>query len=253
MSLYNLLFGKNSQTALILAIVGFKENDIERFRDVTLDPSGKHVGIYARTGGGNREDYPQAALKASPLYLFDEDDGFDSTYATFYLRVPSEFQEDACHLDNILEHGLRPEFAQHLAKTLNRAPTAGDIEAQLYEKERAALARHKHILANGHTFVPLDDFALIAACTIAEQNDGKLRTAWHILPLKLEVRRNFLLYPAAPKIEDRSILNRHDLRAMWSLDEDYYKHILQHYLQRFPRTFARMQETIANASWSKSL
>jgi hypothetical protein len=129
MSLYNMLFGRNPQTALLLAVIGFKEHDVERFRDVRVENEGRIIAIYTRTGGGNRSDYPQVALYRSPLFERTEDDDFDSTYATFYFRAPDEFVEDVRGLTDILANGLRKEFAQHLAKSLNREPSEADKKA----------------------------------------------------------------------------------------------------------------------------
>ncbi len=79
MSLYNLLFGKNGQSDLLLAVIGFRQNDVERFRDVHVEDDGKTIAVYTRTGGGNREDYPQFARCRSPLFALTEYDDFDST------------------------------------------------------------------------------------------------------------------------------------------------------------------------------
>lgn len=86
MSLYNMLFGKNPNTKEILAALGLEECQVERFRDCFIE-DGKIV-IFTRTGGGNREDYPNEALVNHPNYLYDEDDGFDSTYAYYYFSLP---------------------------------------------------------------------------------------------------------------------------------------------------------------------
>ena len=88
MSMYNLLFGKNPSTEKILAIIGLEEWQVERFRDVDIDEAEKEIIITARTGGLNREDFPQNALKNNPNYLYDEDDEFDNTYAYYHFRIP---------------------------------------------------------------------------------------------------------------------------------------------------------------------
>jgi hypothetical protein len=61
MSLYNALFGMNSQADLLLAVVGLRRVDVERFRDVRID--GESIAVYSRTGGGNRESYPQEVMR----------------------------------------------------------------------------------------------------------------------------------------------------------------------------------------------
>lgn len=89
MSLYNMLFGKNPNTTTILAALNLREGMIERFRDVWLDEDENHIVIYTRTGGGNREYYPNKVLTSHPLYIRDEDDDFDSTYAKYYFAMPN--------------------------------------------------------------------------------------------------------------------------------------------------------------------
>lgn len=113
MNMYNVLFGKGPHAKLLLAALSCTENDFYRFRDCYLDDKGR-IAVYTRGGGGNREcrcdkhadpeartaefggewhdpacvRIVQATNRRHPCYLFDEDDGFDSTYATFYFSVP---------------------------------------------------------------------------------------------------------------------------------------------------------------------
>ena len=94
MTMYNMLFGKNPDTKDILAIIGLEEGYIERFRDCWIDID--EICVFTRTGGGNREDFPNVILTSNPYYLYDEDDDFDSTYATYHFRIPrtKENKED---------------------------------------------------------------------------------------------------------------------------------------------------------------
>lgn len=103
MSLYNMLFGTNDATPLLLAAIGVKLDEIPRFRNCYFE--GDNIAIYTRTGGGNREYYDEenednpegpwnSNLTANPHYVRDEDDDFDSTYATFYFKFPDELAED---------------------------------------------------------------------------------------------------------------------------------------------------------------
>lgn len=116
MSLYNALFGVNSNAPLLLVTLGFKSTgEIPRFRDCYLD--GDHIVIHTRTGGGNREyyeseescreNYPEyfegddkpsgpwnEDLRKNPNFVRDVDDDFDSTYADFYFRFPDEYAAD---------------------------------------------------------------------------------------------------------------------------------------------------------------
>src|SRR5699024_5755351 len=54
------------------------------------------ICVFTRVGGGNRESYVAEIkeLQKHENYLFDYDDSFDSTYATFVFNVPDEFKED---------------------------------------------------------------------------------------------------------------------------------------------------------------
>lgn len=110
--MYNLVAGDGHQFdrgRILLAVLG--NPNVGRYRDswVERDGGGEPViAIYTRNGGGNRQcwcddnshpDGPCTALivtevlPAHPLYLRDKDDTFDSTYATFYFRVPDEYRQ----------------------------------------------------------------------------------------------------------------------------------------------------------------
>lgn len=95
MSLYNILFGKNPDTKEILAALNLTEGYIERFRDCWIDEDNGEIVIYTRTGGGNREDFPNEVLTSHPLYRYDEDDDFDCTYALYHFSLPEPPKEDA--------------------------------------------------------------------------------------------------------------------------------------------------------------
>lgn len=88
MNLYNMLFGKNPNTKEILAVLGLDELAIERFRDCYVDKAEGQIVIFTRTGGGNREYYPNERLVKHPNYLYDEDDEYDTTYAYYYFSIP---------------------------------------------------------------------------------------------------------------------------------------------------------------------
>lgn len=126
MSLYNLLHGMNPLADLYLAMLGLTRNDVPRFRDVYLyerkNGEGYGIAVHTRTGGGNRDmyeheeaarsNYPEyfdgsdteprgpwnADLRRSAHFLYDEDDDFDCTYATFFYAVPPAFREQVNEL-----------------------------------------------------------------------------------------------------------------------------------------------------------
>lgn len=106
MSMYNLLFGQNPMSDIILVTLGLTRSDCGRFRD-TFVSEGK-IAVYTRLGGGNRECYCESEeeharggcygpvierLQAHPRYLYDKDDDFDCTYATFWFSFPDEYSD----------------------------------------------------------------------------------------------------------------------------------------------------------------
>lgn len=52
MSMYNLLFGNNPMSEIILATLGLRTSDVGRFRDCFIDED--RIAVYTRNGGGNR-------------------------------------------------------------------------------------------------------------------------------------------------------------------------------------------------------
>jgi len=94
MSMYNAIFGQNSAAPFILAMLGKTKDDFGRFRDAYFNEQ-KHIVIYTRCGGGNRDDYQQVfdEMSTHPYFIQDFDDGFDSTYASFEFKVPDQFKE----------------------------------------------------------------------------------------------------------------------------------------------------------------
>jgi hypothetical protein len=97
--LYNMLVPDGFKRGrLLMPFLGGFDSlwDVGRFRDMwaEVDTEGKlHYRVYTRNGGGNREDQEEAIarMRAHPLYERDEDDTFDSTYASFWFRVQDEF------------------------------------------------------------------------------------------------------------------------------------------------------------------
>jgi len=106
--LYNALFGMNPAADVILGAIGLTRGDTGRFRDAFV--ANGEIAVYTRNGGGNRmcvnegdgTDCGDPAcyacaiehrLPKHPLYLRDEDDDFDATYATIYFKLPERFAE----------------------------------------------------------------------------------------------------------------------------------------------------------------
>jgi len=244
-SLYNMLFGKNPQSSLLLAVIGLRENDVERLRDVSVADDGR-IEVYTRTGGGNREDYPNFALRSAPGWAGSVDDEYDCSYCTDTFDVPPEWATDVAGLADVLTNGLRPEFAQHLAKTLRREPTGDDKRAAAFEAEKSAIARTAHIKANGHTFVPLSDPAMEEALKLAEANGGKLLSCWGIMPLALEVRQNHVPFPNAESQKLKTSITRAEIgySFKWEIDTAYWDHCVERFSGDYPLAMAEIAESV---------
>lgn len=114
MSMYNMLFGRNPASRLLLAMLDLTEADVGRFRDCYLERAETGVLtiiIYTRNGGGNRETYEAVTegLQSHPQYLWDNDDDFDCTYASYAFSVPEKFKATAEELATLgAEPGEKP-------------------------------------------------------------------------------------------------------------------------------------------------
>lgn len=93
MSLYNMLFGEGNHTSFLLELLGKDRHDFGRFRSTYVTDT--HIVVHTRCGGGNREDYEGMffEMEDHPLYDYDEDNSFDSTYADIYFKHPAEYKE----------------------------------------------------------------------------------------------------------------------------------------------------------------
>lgn len=118
MGLYNALFGVNPRASAIVEALNLDFDTIPRFRDAHIaERDGQPVvAVYTRMGAGNRghweffndegKDDDDCAcpgcraieLTRHPLYLTDEDDDFDPTYATYYFAVPDGLNAPASKL-----------------------------------------------------------------------------------------------------------------------------------------------------------
>ncbi len=253
MSFYNMLFGMNAQADLLLAVIGLRQNDIERFRDVHVSEDGKVIEVYTRTGGGNREGYPNLSMRKRPEWNGSADDDFDSTYCTDLFNVPVEWQEDVRALSDIFGNGIRKEFGQHLLKTLRREPTEGDKSTDAYNAEHAALKRLPHFLANGHTFVPHNDYAMEEALKLAEANNGVLRCCWGIAPIKITVQQNIIEWPnAKPPMNERLERIKIGYDYKWQMDMEYWQHCEKRFASTYPLTMANIRKTVAQHESSKA-
>jgi len=110
--LYNAVFGHHRTAPLVLFSLQkppqyfgrFRDAWVERLQDGTL-----RFAVYTRNGGGNRlhagDDPPKGpdcacsgcvmeyVLPNDPQYLSDQDDDYDSPYATVYFSIPANAKE----------------------------------------------------------------------------------------------------------------------------------------------------------------
>lgn len=91
--LYNLVFGVNPLAEILLHLLGVDYKTVQRFRDCFLNEAGTEIVIYTRTGGNNRADFDNSALRKLPGFIAEEDDAFDNTYALFRFEVPVKASE----------------------------------------------------------------------------------------------------------------------------------------------------------------
>lgn len=131
MSMYNMIHGVNPLTPVLLSILNTGVCAIPRFRDCYFD--GEHIVIYTRTGGGNRDHYDEpnadnpdgpwnSDLRELSGYLRDEDDDYDSTYASFYYSVPEQF---GYLLDKLKSMAQKKTQSERWEAAIDRIKTAG--------------------------------------------------------------------------------------------------------------------------------
>jgi hypothetical protein len=108
MSLYNAIYGCHPRSKEILALLGLDEDIIDRYRDCRVYPKTRTITILARTGGGNREDYPNAILVNHPNYVEDHDT-IDGTYAVYTMSVPESVMTDVLTAMNAGIHFVSDE------------------------------------------------------------------------------------------------------------------------------------------------
>jgi hypothetical protein len=246
MSLYNLLFGKNPNTDIILAILELKESDVERYRDCGFEDDG--IYIYTRTGGGNREDYPNEVLIGSQYYIEDEDDAFDCTYATYHFRIPDEIKEDVEKFKNLREEGITAKFIQWVSKTIERDETEEDKRFNLWKVQNKLVQQSKQTFiheSNGHTIVPLDDSSLEQYLKLMEQAGGK-QLSYSVMPYKVNVLENVpRWYREDPEDINTEICRvRIEFPKNWIIDRPMWDRWQKKYGEKYPKSIDTIKETV---------
>ena len=250
MSFYNMLFGKNSYSTIVLAILGMKECDIERFRDCSIDINEKQISIYTRTGGGNRDDYPNEILTSNKNYKYDEDDDFDSTYATYYFNIPEEIYQDVCNYLDAENKGISAKFLQWINKTLNRPETEDDkyAKAKKYQMDRIIALQSTMDVSdafNGHTVIPLSDRGMQSMLAVIEDNDGEFVAYWNFLPYKFKILQNesrWTFDKNKPDLEQDKV--RIGIDIIWEQDQENWDRWVKKFGKKYPKSIAKIQEQL---------
>lgn len=144
MSLYNMINGVNPATFYFMPMLGIHPDQVGRFRDCFLRDDerpeyDKHICIYTRLGGGNRDYHEDdiQELRDHDCYVDDYDDSFDCTYATFVFSVPDEWKEayESMLQDDFSLANITKEYEEQIVKIYPK------LESQI--REQLAQARNE--------------------------------------------------------------------------------------------------------------
>lgn len=91
------LFKHSLANDSILAMLGLTEADVERFRDcwMVVGEKEQRIVIETRTGGLNRETWPNKKLTSHPCFIIDYDDDCDPTYAYYEFEIPEMYRGES--------------------------------------------------------------------------------------------------------------------------------------------------------------
>lgn len=242
MSLYNLLFGMNPNTDLILALLGLRQHDVERFRNCGIDWDSKQITIYTRTGGGNREDYPNDALVENPSYLSDEDDDFDSTYATYYFKFPDALAGDIEKLKDIRVNGIPAAIVAKVQDVMGRKEER-DKKQALYESHSRMCEQFRRngdaIQFNGWSLAPLQESVIEQVFKQIEEhgywggdslNFSKFCIETNIPRWNMDAKK--------PELEYELARVKIDLERDWKMDTDFWERTKKKFGEKYPKAIA---------------
>lgn len=138
--MYNVMFGVNPLGPLILATLGLEPTQVGRYRDAFV--SNGRIAVLTRNGGGNRDDHHEVFefLRAHPLYITDEDEEYDTTYATVWFAIPEQYAEDLKKVD-IGELNMRKRWEDALAKLKSGDPEMLARSAPMMEQFKKAFEK----------------------------------------------------------------------------------------------------------------
>jgi len=165
MSLYNMLFQTTPVAGPVLQELGVKHQDeFERARDawIALEPEPQMV-VLTRCGGHNREDHEGVfeKFRKHPLYISDEDDLYDSTYAYIRFRLPTDsgLYKEVMSAKEDIEKKWQ-EFVKHMQDKGEEIPDDCAVENRL-----------DMFIKNGQ---PLKKMFENAVNTLGDLPDGKI-------------------------------------------------------------------------------
>ena len=143
MSLYNYLFGENSESHILLGMIGVNKDYFDRYRDIELIEAGTKIRVFTRLGGGNREYYQETweKIKNHELYIKDYDDDFDCTYAYIEYNIPEQFKETAKKMFK----GEPVSFSDKFHKELEEMNKEG---TEAYKKAEQMAKKIEYIIDN---------------------------------------------------------------------------------------------------------
>ena len=131
MSLYNMIHGYNPACIIFLPMLGRQYYEYPRFRNCFLSDDDKHILIYTRVGGGNRNcGYGEEELCKDPHFVRTWDDEEDSTYGYYEFSVPERWKTD---FEAIVENGVKAMSAEYLKYLLDFHKDKPQIVQRLME------------------------------------------------------------------------------------------------------------------------
>lgn len=148
MSLYNMLFNENQETAVLLGMLGVNKDFFARFRDVDLIKDGTIIRVFTRLGGGNREYYEDEwdEIRCHSLYIKDYDDDYDETYAYIEFNIPEEYKETAKKMFKGEPLSFQEKFEKQLEDLKNPNSQASKVAEQIVDKINDAMESGNNII-----------------------------------------------------------------------------------------------------------
>lgn len=129
MSIYNLAYGVNPATFIILPMLDKHLDEYPRFRDCFVTEDNR-ICVLTRVGGGNRNcGYGEETLYQSPYFVKTYDAEWDNTYGYYEFNVPEKWRTDF----DLLLKGEKPskEYLEQMCKVF---PKLEDQFRKQFEK-----------------------------------------------------------------------------------------------------------------------